>query len=88
MLRVQRLWYYGAMADLVTVNVETKLGVHYVFPDMPRAEMEQLFSSSLSPAVVTGQLTLVNLSKACLVMPFRIVKTISINGEQRWPSLA
>jgi hypothetical protein len=57
------------------------MGARYVFPDMPRAELEQAL---LVGTWDEGQLTLVNVSGACLAMPNRIVKTLSFDGKERW----
>lgn len=76
------------MADLVTLGLETRLEAKYTFPDMPRGELTRLLASDFSDAAKTGSLTLVNVSGAALVIPFRIVKKILIDGEERWVSPA
>jgi len=69
------------MADLTSVEIETLLGARYVFPDMPRQLLEQ---EIMRGAWNEGQLTLVNVSNACLTLPNRIVKTLSFDGQVRW----
>lgn len=53
----------------------------YVFPDMLRPSLEEALRRG---AWDEGQLTLVNVSKACLTLPNRIVKTLSFDGQVRW----
>lgn len=69
------------MADLVAVEIETTLGALYVFPDMPRSVLEASFRSGKWDE---GQLTLVNVSGAALVMPNRIVKELRYEGQVHW----
>lgn len=65
---------------LVKIEFETTLGETYVFPDMDIDELEQMLKTFSSEANVT----LVNVSRACLVIPPRIVAVIRVNGEERW----
>jgi hypothetical protein len=69
------------VADLTNVTIETTLGALYVFPDMLRPALEEALRHG---AWDEGQLTLVNVSNACLMMPNRIVKTLSFDGQVRW----
>lgn len=48
---------------------------------MPRTLLEQ---SLMQGAWDEGQLTLVNVSDACLTLPNRIVRTLSFDGQVRW----
>jgi hypothetical protein len=67
--------------ELVEVRIETTLGAHYSFPDMQRAMLEFLLKEDLG---LDGNLVLTNVSQAVLVVPVRIIKTLSINGEVKW----
>ena len=71
--------------ELVEVTVETLLGARYVFPDMPRDVIGSLQSSGFT---CSGQLVLVNASNVTLVLPSRIVKSISYDGEVKWTNAA
>jgi len=71
--------------DLVTVTIETTLGARYEFPDMSRRIVEGLITDELA---LLGNLTLVNVSQAVLVIPLRIVKVLAINGEVKWRGIA
>lgn len=68
---------------LVEVAFETILGARYVFPDM-NAEMFKAVCLDRIEHLRDVNLTLVNVSQACLVMPVRIIKKILVNGEERW----
>lgn len=65
---------------LVSVEFETTLGSVYSFPDMDLNEMESL----VSRFTFENNVTLVNLSQACLVLPARVVKSIRIEGVEKW----
>ena len=65
---------------LVTVEFETTLGAVYVFPDMDLKEIEAM----LRHFNFDHNVTLLNISRACLVLPQRIVKSIRVGGEERW----
>ena len=67
--------------SLCEVTFETTLGARYVFPDVDLVEMEQL--ASFFPAHHSS-LTISNVSKACLVVPIRVLQSFSINGVERW----
>lgn len=75
------------MENLVSLTLRTRLGACYVFPDMARSEVELLLRR-IEDAAKSGQLTLVNASQAVLILPFRIIKTISVGEEERWCSPA
>lgn len=67
---------------LVKVTITTELGAVYEFPDMFLHVLEAL---TLSPTLNGfAQISLVNASSACLVMPTRIIKTIAADGEIKW----
>lgn len=72
--------------DLVTVTVKTHLGAEYVFPDMPRPMLDNVIR--LSGWETSGRLILVNVSAAVLTMESRIVKSVSYDGEVKWPNAA
>lgn len=66
--------------QLVSIELETILGSVYVFPDVDLEEVETMLKHFHDSASVT----LVNVSKACLVLPPRIVNVIRVAGEERW----
>lgn len=73
--------------ELVTMGVETTLGAHYSFPDMEKPVAEKLVEAlGIETFRRLGQISLVNVSQAVLLVPFRIVKSISIDGKERWHS--
>lgn len=67
---------------LVLVRITTHMGEEYAFPDMD-ADAAARMVQELQLAH-PSQLTLANQSTAVLVVPFRIVATISVDGEERW----
>lgn len=71
--------------ELVRVTIETTLGAIYEFPDMPRAELDRLLKDNIA---FQGDLTLSNVSRAVLLLPTRIIKTLAINGEVKWRGIA
>jgi hypothetical protein len=66
--------------NLVTVEFETTLGAVYVFPDMDLREVESL----IRRFTFENNVTLLNISRACLVIPPRIVRSIRIEGVEKW----
>jgi len=71
--------------DLVAVSIETVLGARYEFPDVSRRVVEDVITNELA---LVGNLTLVNVSHAALVLPVRIIKILAINGEVKWRGIA
>lgn len=69
---------------LVTVKITTELEATYEFPDMFLNALETLLASENLHGF--AQISLVNASSACLVLPTRIIKTIEVNGEIKWRS--
>ena len=67
--------------QLVTITIETFLGATYVFPDMSRAEIDRLLKDNIA---FHGDLTLSNVGRAVLLLPIRIIKTLSVEGEVKW----
>ncbi len=67
---------------LVAVMVVTELGAEYHFPDVLRSQIEPLLVSDTLHGFT--QLTVINQSGACLVIPKRIIKTIALDGEIKW----
>lgn len=67
--------------DLQTVVVETLEGDLYRFPSMP-SDMIKTAARSKSPSVTS--LTLVNVSGATLVLPWRIVRRLVVGEEEVW----
>lgn len=66
--------------SLSSVILETELGATYVFPDVVKAVATN-FAESFKP---TGNVTLVNVSGACLVLPSRLVVKITVGEEVLW----
>jgi hypothetical protein len=66
---------------LKTVQIETRLGAIYIFPDV--AEDIRFPSGSGLDANVTS-LTITNMSGACLVVPYRIVKKVRFDDAVVW----
>lgn len=64
-----------------TCEIETRLGAKYVFPDMTD-KIHLPVGAGLD--VGKSSITLVNTSGAALVLPFRIVKTIRLDGTVIW----
>lgn len=73
--------------ELVTVDVETLLGVHYVFPDMELKELSRMLPKGNRRVEGWPTMALVNLSNSALTIPFRIIKKICIrrlDSEEPW----
>jgi len=68
------------MSQLTEVEFWTSLDAIYIFPDVDEAELLRLVSGFHH----AGQVTLVNVSGACLVLPSRIVTKIFIGGIEKW----
>ena len=68
------------MSTLTDVELHTTLGAIYKFPDVDEGELDRFVRDFRN----SGQVTLSNVSGACLVLPARIVKTILIGGVERW----
>lgn len=76
----------GAMLDVV---IQTSLGAEYVFPDMDALQLLKLvgnFAIHLSHT----QLTLVNATGACLVLPMRVIQSVKAhrNVKSSEPAMA
>ena len=69
---------------LVSVLIITHQGSEYIFPDIRRRDMDLLIGMSADVWVKSGHLALANVSQGTLVIPTRIVKQISYDGEVRW----
>jgi hypothetical protein len=67
---------------LCILTFTTKLGASYMFPDVP-SNVAEAFLRELAVAGDIN-LTLTNVSCAVLCIPFRILSTVSVNGEERW----
>jgi hypothetical protein len=66
--------------QLVVVELRTKLGASYVFPDVSHAVLNTLLNGFMPSA----QVAITNVSGACLVIPTRIVESIHVDGEEKW----
>lgn len=62
-------------------TIETRLGAVYQFPDIDD-KIEIPRGAGLNKALTN--LTLVNISGACLVLPWRIIKSIKLDEEVVW----
>jgi hypothetical protein len=71
---------------LVKVKITTELEAVYEFPDMFLSALDTLIASENLHGF--AQVSLVNASSACLVLPSRIIKTIEVDGEVKWRSRA
>lgn len=71
-----------AESDYVRVTVETELGAVYEFPDVHWRTLWVILRSDTMQGFT--QLSLVNLSQACMVIPVRIIKRVRINGDTYW----
>ena len=70
--------------ELVTVGIETKLGAHYSFPDMDRKELERLVIRDSDNNILLDSVMLTNVSRALITVPVRIIKKITIEGDDWW----
>lgn len=70
-------------SKLAELTLRTSLGAEYKFPDADEDELKNLIKG-LQLGTHLSQLTLTNVSGACLVLPIRIVASVSINGEEKW----
>jgi hypothetical protein len=68
--------------DLTNVEVTTREGAVYAFPDMPHSTLETVLQHS--NWVANGVLILVNVSGALLSLPARVVDTISWDGKVQY----
>jgi hypothetical protein len=69
-------------SDLTVVTIKTREGSEYRFPDVPRSMLKNILEKNGWGS--SGQVTLVNISSACLALPARIVETLSYDGEVKW----
>lgn len=71
--------------DLVTIEIVTLLDANYQFPDVSKAALEKVLPHRLQgrPRGLPS-LTLVNASIATLVIPFRVIKRVLVDGEDWW----
>ena len=70
--------------ELVTVGIETSLGAHYSFPDMDRGALDKLLMRNEGNALSLDAVLVTNLSRAVLSVPSRIVKKITVDGDDWW----
>ncbi len=70
------------------IEIETKRGEIYRIPSMPVTSMEDLLGHlERFGRISFSELTLVTQDKACLVIPWRIVGVIRVDGEEKWRCL-
>lgn len=65
---------------LVDLIIETKLGKTYTFPDVEDTIVAQV----LRNVERHPNITIVNQSNACLVLPTRIVQVLKVDGAEKW----
>jgi len=72
--------------ELVTVKVQTKLGDEYTFPSVDKIALNQILPQLSSGRVPTGNpsLCIINASFATLVIPYAIIRTVYVEGEEWW----
>jgi hypothetical protein len=73
-------------SSLISVEVVTKNGDHYCFPAMDSEAVKGILPRSKheEPSVSQPTLSLVNASYSVLSIPFRIIKTIMVDGNVWW----
>lgn len=70
------------------VEIETKRGEVYRVPSMPETSVEDLLGNlERFGRISFSELTLVTQDKACLVIPWRIIGVIRVDGKEKWRSL-
>jgi len=69
-------------STLVDVVVETKMGTKYLFPDMPRGELERVLPESGRILETQPTLMMVNASISVLSIPFRVIKNIEVTSSE------
>lgn len=70
------------------VEIETKGGAIYRIPSMPETSVGDLIGHlERFGRISFSELTLVTQDKACLVIPWRIVGVLRVDGEEKWRSL-
>ena len=70
------------MSKLTDVTFTTTLGAVYSFPDVDLQTLEELVRQF--PPSGQANVTLTNVSRACLVIPARIIITIRFEGKVQW----
>jgi len=77
-------------STLASIEVTTRNGDVYSFPAMDREEVRKVLPAGKNEPPPTSQSTLamVNASFAVLSVPFRIIKTIAVDGDIWWDSPA
>ncbi len=73
-------------SSLVSVEVETKNGDCYRFPGMDGEALKSVLPKGKheEPSVSQPTLSMVNASFSVLSVPYRIIKTIKVNGDEWW----
>jgi hypothetical protein len=71
--------------ELVEVVIESPMGSRYTFPSVDKHELEKILPR-LSNRVPIGQpsLCLINAQFAALAIPYRLIKSVKVNGEEWW----
>lgn len=66
--------------ELRTLVITTHLGAVYHFPDVDKGAFEWLPAARCTLSSVT----LVNVSNAVLVLPTRIIDSVTVDGKEIW----
>ena len=77
-------------STLAAIEVTTRNGDVYSFPAMDKEELRKVLpiGKNEPPAPSQSTLAMVNASFAVLSVPFRIIKTVSVDGDVWWDSPA
>lgn len=71
-------------SDLVTVQIETRAGHLYVFPDVARHTLANV--TELGGWELIENIILVNVYAACLSIPKATIERVVADGEVLWRS--
>ena len=69
---------------MAVVRVYTREGSVYTFPDMDAEAVKKVLPESGRLPTNSPSLSLVNVSVASLVIPFRVITEIYVNWERIW----
>jgi hypothetical protein len=75
------------MSKLALLQLQTKSGATYVFPDMDVDAVKKILpEAGRLPAEDTSSLILTNITGAVLVVPLRVVACVLLDNEVVWAS--
>ena len=69
--------------SLGVIGIRTRTGARYEFPDMKLADVDPIINHAKS-GDSCSQIALHNVSQSVLVVPWKIVDEISMDGEVKW----